>query len=299
MKSDKRHLKNVLDRLYARYNHRVCIKPDPLQFVYRFSRPADMEIAGLLASCLAYGRVRQIENDLSELFDLIGSCPADFVCKFDEGRRRKLKSFKHRFTSGDDIANLLSLIKKVLLNFGSIEKFFLAGYRESQANTKEAVSSFCRRLLRDYASQNGGRVTKGLAYLLPNPEAGSACKRLNLYLRWMVRDDDVDAGIWKSVDTGKLIVPVDVHMGRLCRILGLYRRKTISFSAALEITGSFRIIRPDDPARYDFALSRIGIVEACNGDYRPQCSDCELLGICFPGRRTVKHVNRTAKSMSA
>jgi uncharacterized protein (TIGR02757 family) len=117
-------------------------------------------------------------------------------------------------------------------------------------------------------------------YLLCDPANGSACKRLNLFLRWMVRDDDVDAGIWKKVDKAKLVVPVDVHMARLCRFLKLYKRKTVSLSAALEITQAFAEIEPFDPVKYDFALSRIGIVEDCNGAYRPQCEDCELLEFC-------------------
>ena len=122
--------------------------------------------------------------------------------------------------------------------------------------------------------------SKGLKYLVPNPKDGSACKRLNLFLRWMVRKDGVDAGLWKSVDKSKLIVPVDVHMGRLCKLLGLYRRKTISIAAAVEITENFRSIEPDDPVKYDFALSRVGILDNCTGRHRAGCEFCELFRFC-------------------
>ena len=132
-----------------------------------------------------------------------------------------------------------------------------------------------------YADRDGGQASRGLKYLLASPERGSACKRLNLFLRWMVRDDEVDVGLWKSIDKSRLIVPIDVHMGRLCKILEFYDRKGISLSTALKITDSFKHIEPADPVKYDFALSRIGIVENCNGNFRPECEVCELLEYCF------------------
>ncbi len=119
-----------------------------------------------------------------------------------------------------------------------------------------------------------------MKYLLVDPAIGSACKRLNLFLRWMVRDDDVDTGLWKSIDRAKLIVPIDVHMGRLCRILGFYSRKGVSLSTAIQITECFAEIEPADPVKYDFALSRIGIVENCNGQYHNACRHCELFPFC-------------------
>jgi uncharacterized protein (TIGR02757 family) len=145
------------------------------------------------------------------------------------------------------------------------------------------LSHFCDSLCETYAKGHGGKVPRGLMYLLASPTRNSACKRLNLFLRWMVRHDEVDVGLWKSIDKAKLIVPVDVHMSRLCRILGLYRQKTVSLPAAVEITESFARIAPADPVRYDFALSRIGIVENCDGTYRPACEDCELLEFCRHG----------------
>jgi hypothetical protein len=150
--------------------------------------------------------------------------------------------------------------------------------------------------------QNGRKVSRGLKYLLASPAGGSVCKRLNLFLRWMVRDDDVDTGLWKGVDKAKLIVPVDVHMGRLCRILGFYpvrsnlgksahptsmqisngahAKKTVSLSTAVQITKSFAEITPSDPVKYDFALSRVGITQGCSGKYDKRCDTCELNEFC-------------------
>jgi len=273
-------LRDVLEKLYAKYNRRRLVKPDPLQFLYRYSKRRDMEIVGLVASGLAYGRVRQIEESLVRLFEYMGKSPSDFVRNFDSRKRAQLRDFKHRFTTGDDISDLFELLRDVYDRFGSIERFFARGCGRGDQNIVPALSMFCDSLSAAYAKQHDGRVSRGLKYLLASPARGSACKRLNLFLRWMVRDDDVDPGLWRSVDKAKLIVPVDVHMGRLCKILGLYERKTVTLSAAVEITESFAGIEPVDPVKYDFALSRIGIVENCDGSYRPECRDCELLDFC-------------------
>ena len=273
-------IKDALERLYGKYNHRDFIKPDPLQFIYQHSNRPDMEVAGFLTAELAYGRVQQIEKSLTNLFGRMGKSPYEFVQDFDDQKRAKLKDFRHRFTAGDDISDLLELLRGILGEFGSIEKFFVQGYNPGDKNIIPALSKFCDSLLEMYAETHNGHIPKGLSYLLPRPTAGSACKRLNLFLRWMVRNDDVDAGLWKLVDKTRLIVPVDVHMARLCRILGLYSRKTVSLSTAVKITKSFAEIEPADPVKYDFALSRIGILENCTGHHRSGCQFCELFGFC-------------------
>ena len=269
-------LKTALEKLYTKYNHRSLIKPDPLQFVYKYSNRRDMEVAGFLAAVLAYGKVRQIEKKLTDLLDRMNGSPYNFILHFDGKKRCKLKNFKHRFTTGDDVSDLLMLLKKVLRRYRNIESFFTQGYSKKDENIVPALSKFCNSLL----AMSSRHITKGLAYLLPRPESGSACKRLNLFLRWMVRRDSVDAGLWRSVDKAKLIVPVDVHMGRLCRILGLYNQRTVSLSAAVKITESFAAIEPTDPVKYDFAISRVGIIENCTGRRRNECRTCELSELC-------------------
>jgi uncharacterized protein (TIGR02757 family) len=273
-------IKELLERLYTKYNHREFVPPDPLQFLYKYPNPADKEVVAFLSAELAYGRVEQIEKSLNDLFSRIGTSPYAFVRNFSEANQAGLKSFKHRFTSGQDISDLLAVLRDVFEEKGCIENYFLLGYRDTDQNIIPALSKFCDSLLDKYAKLKNAEATKGLRYLLPNPESGSACKRLNLFLRWMVRRDEVDPGLWNSVDKAKLIVPVDVHMGRLCKILGLYDQKTVSLAAALKITESFTEIEPNDPVKYDFALSRIGILEDCNGKPRLQCQDCELFEFC-------------------
>ena len=273
-------IRDVLEKLYERYNRRELISPDPLQFLYRYSDPADIEITAFLASALAYGRVQQIEKSLNNLLGRMGDSPSDFVINFDTNKKRTLKDFKHRFTTGDDISDLLTLLRTAINRCGSIEQYFALGYDPGEKNIIPALSKFCNSLLVIHATGGKGQPTRGLKYLLVNPAGGSACKRLNLFLRWMVRDDDVDTGLWKSIEKARLIVPIDVHMGRLCKILGLYDRKTVSLPAAAEITESFAEIEPADPVKYDFALSRIGILENCTGRRRKGCELCELFGFC-------------------
>lgn len=281
LKTRQQAIRDVLEKLYRKYNRLDLIKPDPLQFVYHYSSPEDKEIAGLLSAVLAYGRVEQIQNSLTRLLSIIGESPHAFVMDFDAVQRRKLRGFKHRFTSGDDISDLLTLLKEIFEKSGSIQSYFLLGYSKTDKNIIPALSNFCNSLLSKYAARHKGYINGGLKYLLVSPSGGSACKRLNLFLRWMVRDDAVDTGLWKSVDKAKLVVPVDVHMGRLCRILGFHDNKTISMKTAVKITESFSEIEPADPVKYDFSLSRVGIVENCTGKYSPACETCELFSFCF------------------
>jgi uncharacterized protein (TIGR02757 family) len=286
-------LKSVLEGLYYKYNHRNFIKPDPLQFVYRYSNRADMEVAGFLAAELAYGRVGQIEKSLNDLLGRMGNSPFEFIRDFNEQKRNRLESFKHRFTDGEALSELLLLLRRVLRRYGSIEAFFVRFYSANDSNIIPALKKFCDSLLDMHARSHNGYVSRPLRFLLPRPAAGSACKRLNLFLRWMVRDDEVDSGLWKggpnakkgvwerkSIDKSKLIVPVDIHIGRLCRILGFHNQKVVSLATAVKITECFFEIEPHDPVKYDFALSRIGILEDCNGNYRLGCEDCELFEFC-------------------
>ncbi len=280
MEAQPRQTKALLEQLYARYNHRAFVPPDPLQFVYRHSCPRDAEIAAFLAASLAYGRVRHIERSLVELFDRMDGSPHDFVARFDGMRRRKLRGFKHRFTADDDLSDLLALFRRVLEEHGSLEAFFARGCRSEHATVLPALIAFCDGLCRMHADAHGRPVGRGLGYLLASPSRGSPTKRLNLFLRWMVRRDAVDPGTWHGIDPAKLIVPMDVHMGRLCRILGLHDDTTVSLSTAVAVTEAFSRMEPGDPVKYDFALSRIGILESCDGRPRPRCASCELHPLC-------------------
>jgi len=242
--------RRLLDGIYAKYNRREFVHPDPLEFLYLFEDPADREVVGLVASALAYGRVKQILASVADALERIGPSPARFVA--NSGRSKMEKSFlgfRHRFTSGEEMACLLAGAGASIRRHGSLGKLFSSGVGRSDDTVLPAMGRFVSEL-----SEAG--CLKGL---LPHPEAGSACKRLNMYLRWMVRKDEVDPGGWKGVRREKLVVPLDTHLFKIGRALCFTRRKAADLKAAMEITASFSKIAPEDPVRYDFALTRFGI----------------------------------------
>ena len=244
-------MKNFLDEIYCAYNKREFVNPDPLQFLYDYKDIRDREIVGLIASSLAYGRVAQIIKSVANVLYRMGGAPRDFVTfSSDNSVKKALAGFKHRFTTGSEISNMLVAVKHAIDEHGSLNKCFVDGYDASSPTVLPALSNFVGEL-------SGGRQwAKGL---LPSPEMGSACKRLNLYLRWMVRKDSVDPGGWKGVLPSALVVPLDTHMYKVGRAFKFTKRKAADIKTALEITKAFAVLSPQDPIKYDFALTRFGI----------------------------------------
>ncbi len=241
-----------LESLYGRLNRRRFVDPDPLVFVYEYDNPADREVVGLLAASLAYGRVAQILKSVRVVLDAIGPAVAKAVRDEPPSHwEERLESFRHRFTTGLEIAGLLRGMHYALVRHGSLEKCFMAGVSAGDSTTLPALSAMVRVL----ETGAGG----DLGHLLPDPADGSACKRLNLYLRWMVRKDDVDVGCWRGVHPRMLVVPLDTHMRNIGAVLGALRRKAGDARAAQELTAAFAGICPDDPVKYDFCLTRLGI----------------------------------------
>lgn len=239
----------VLDELYAKLNRREYVHPDPLEFLYRFEELRDREVVGLVSSSLAYGRVRQILRSVENVLDRLGPAPADFVLGASDARlEAALDGFKHRFTTGEEVARMLSGARDALERHGTLGAMFAGLVGDRDETVIPALTSFV-------ASLTGSLG----ACPLPDPERGSACKRLHLFLRWMVRSDAVDPGGWDGVPASKLVVPLDTHMHRLSLRLGLTRRKQANARTALEVTRAFREINADDPVKYDFALTRLGI----------------------------------------
>jgi uncharacterized protein (TIGR02757 family) len=241
----------MLEELYALYNRPQFIHPDPLEFLYDYGDVRDREIVGLVASALAYGRVAQILRSVRAVLDRIGS-PAAFVAERSPAQiRRELTGFKHRWTTGRDVARLLVGAKRAIDRYGSLEACFLAGLEDDHDTVLPALSRFVGVLT------SAGRATASA--LLPDPARGSACKRLHLFLRWMVRRDEVDPGGWHAVPPAKLVVPLDAHMHTIARALRFTRRRQADRRTALEVTAAFRRINAADPVKYDFALTRVGI----------------------------------------
>ena len=260
--------------------------PDPLAVVREYETEADIEAMGLVCSGLAYGRVEQIAASLRKLQEALGPHPAEFVAETDpHALLGTLAGFKHRFTTGEDVAALLLITNGMREAEGSVGAFFAKGY--ARGDMRGSLTSFVRRALTMPVGPCYGGAGlpegAGVLYLLPSPEGGSACKRLNLYLRWMVRGPDGrDLGLWRDlVDTSDLIVPLDTHIARIGRALGLTQRKTADWKMAEEITASLARFDPGDPVRYDFPLARLGIMDRC--PTRPDatlCAACSLRGFC-------------------
>lgn len=252
-----------------------------------------MEIAGFLAALFAYGAVEQIEKFLTILLGKMGNQPVQFIKNFSPKDKKIFNSLKYRFNTSKDIITLLVILKRVLNRYGSIENLFLEGYSKTDKNILPAAENFNLALLK----MHKGRINNGLKFLLSDPKKGGTCKRLFLFLRWMVRKDTIDTGLWKYIDKSKLIIPVDVHMARLSKIIGLHSKKTIGLRAAVEITEGFAQICPKDPVKYDFALCRIGILENCTGKFRhavstqknSYCEDCELAEFCRKNAAIRRH----------
>ena len=250
MPSGRNHLRRVLENIYGKINRPERIHPDPLVFVLPYDDPVDRELAGLIASSLAYGKISQIHRSLSRVFEVVGK-PTVFLKQSSSVINSAFSGFVHRFTRGEELSCLILSLKSVLEQFGSLSKCFLSFCREEDETYLNALKGFVR-VIRN-------RMPVKDKFLVPDPAKGSALKRLNLFLRWMIRSDAVDPGVWKNMSAGKLIIPLDVHMFRLSAGLGFTRRKTPGILAALEVTRCFRRIIPEDPVKFDFALTRWSI----------------------------------------
>lgn len=247
-----RRLASEFESIYARLNRLENVYPDPLAAVLRFSDPADQEVAGLIAASLAFGNVKTILRSVDAVLERLPSPAADLRAVDPAALPRMFAEFQHRYAHGRELADLLAGMRRVLIERGSLGACFRECLREDDADYAPALMRFVAAL------RESSPLPKN--YLLPDPALGSACKRLWLYLRWMVRKDAVDPGTWTGLDTAKLIVPMDTHMHYICRRLRFTRRKTADLRAAREATTAFRHICPDDPVRYDFALTRLGIL---------------------------------------
>ncbi|HJO95395.1 MAG TPA: TIGR02757 family protein [Victivallales bacterium] len=248
------NLKRNMEYIYSNYNKYNLIHPDPLEFLYNYSDNRDIEIVGLIASSLAYGRVAQILKSIAKILSPMESSPYNYIIKYNFQKfSSDFKDFKHRFTTEKDIVNLILGIKNTLETFGSIKQCFTSCYSENDDTYTETLEKFTKIINKYYTNNN--------SYLLPSPKNGSACKRLMLFLRWMIRKDHVDIGCWDNLPMNKLIIPLDTHMFFISKNLNFTKRKAADLKTAIEITDQFKKLDKDDPVKYDFPLTRFGIRE--------------------------------------
>jgi uncharacterized protein (TIGR02757 family) len=292
MHAQGRSLKPALDQLYASFNYPDSAT-DPIHIVRRWQRPEDVEVVGLCAASLAFGRVASVLQSVERVVAIMGREPAAYVRAFDPRRHgAPFAEIVHRWTRGVDLVALLWIMKQMIDRSGSIEGFFLEGYDPAAPDIEPAIDSFSTRALALDLTAAYGKVPKrpGVCYFFPRPSAGSACKRLNLFLRWMIRRDALDLRAWRSIPPGKLLVPLDTHVIRVGRCLRLTTRTSPGWPMARDITASLRRLDPDDPVKYDFAVCHLGMMNACGfgrpaSGGLPRDAQCPLRGTCRPRLR--------------
>ncbi|HWQ69224.1 MAG TPA: TIGR02757 family protein [Patescibacteria group bacterium] len=260
-------LKALLDELYHRYSRPVFLSTSALGIPHNYACPEDQEIAAFITASLAYGNVKQIHRSAKTALGVMGKSPARFVRRFDPARDpARLRHVVHRFNSGVDLALLCYWLHQAIAVAGSLQAFFLKGYDPVHDDIGPALTSFVERMLSLDVSPfypSGTLPAKaGVRFFFPSPAGGSACKRLNLFLRWMVRrGDEIDFGLWTEVSPAKLIVPLDTHVARIVREVGLTKIKQTNWRMAKEVTQRLRAFDPEDPVKYDFALCRLGVLK--------------------------------------
>jgi uncharacterized protein (TIGR02757 family) len=284
-----------LDVLYASFNQPDSAL-DPVQIVRRYARLDDREVVGFLAAGLAFGRVASVMQSIEAVCRVLGPAPAAFVRSFDPRRDAgPLRAFVHRWTRGRDLVAVLWVLRHLLDAHGSIERSVASGLDAAAPDVGEALERFSEEARQVDLRPAYGRVPAqpGAYYFFTRPSSGSACKRLNLFLRWMVRRDAVDPGGWSAVPARQLVVPLDTHTIRVGRCLRLTRRTSPGWKMAVDITSALRALDPDDPVRYDFALCHLSMMGACGFGARVGNRQCPLREYCRP--KGVKRMKRVQK----
>ncbi len=239
-------LKERLDVLYRIYNNRDYIQYDPLRYVYQFEDDMEKELVGLIASSLAFGRVTQIFKAVETLLEIMENRPLKYIMELGPMPPAPLLSFKYRFVSGMDIYRFFSTTKKLIEEHGSIGLFMKRGY------AKNGFLGLVESTIGVYSD---------VRFLIPYSLKKSACKRLFMYFRWMVRKDNIDLGLWDFIHPGELIIPLDTHIFQIATRHGFTSKRSPSFTVAKEVTEKLKEFCQEDPVKYDWALSHEGIIE--------------------------------------
>jgi uncharacterized protein (TIGR02757 family) len=269
-------LRERLDALVATFDL-SHLSPDPLEVVHRYDDPLDQEIVGLIAAAFAYGRAGIVVRNVTTIVEQMPRSPFLYLLEeFDRAEAiERFRGFSHRFHKTDDLLALLGAIAGALRTYGSLGALFHA-CDDPRQQLSATLSRFVSTLI---SSSFDPRVS--LKYLLTDPADGSACKRMNLYLRWMVRRTSPDLGLWDFIDPARLVVPLDTHVHRIARFLGLHRRKAADWKTAEELTRALARLDPIDPVRYDFAICRLGILSRCSVRRKKEnCDVCLLKDVC-------------------
>ena len=275
-------LKHCLDQLAEGYDARF-LDSDPVGLVHGYNTPVDREVAGFVVSVLAYGGATQIRKSAQESLSCAGKSPADFAQNLSPKKALEMfHTFRHRWTTGNEIAFIFWVLGKILREYGSIGALAISLNNPLEHTIEGLMTRFSEWIIGQYSERFHHSLScTDISYLIPSPARGSACKRLALYFRWMVRGPDgIDFGIWKGISPSRLLIPLDRHMARMAGLLGLTRRLSVNWQMVLDITESLRSLDPHDPVRYDFALVRPGILGECTPSMKGDCLSCVLRVVC-------------------
>ena len=250
-------VKEILDFYYNKYNTVNFIKDDPISIPHRFSKKQDIEISAFWTSVIAWGKRNMIIKNANRLFDLMDNAPYDFILNHEEKDRERFLDFKHRTFQPTDTLYFLEFLQWYYKSNTSLENAFTNYLNQTDDTIEPALIGFHNLF---FSLENAPHRTKKH---IPTPTRNSTCKKLNMFLRWMVRNDGngVDFGIWSNIKTSQLLIPIDVHVERISRSLGLLSRKQRDWKAVIELTENLRKIDPVDPVKYDFALFGYGVME--------------------------------------
>ena len=280
-------LKYHLDRFLDEFPRERHLENDPVQYVRLYDNAADREIVGLIASALAYGNVKIVLRTVKTALGYLGPTPSKAIASFDpKSDSRFLRGFYHRFNTSRDLAVMFWIIRRTLEEYGSLERAFASGLEKSAENIEEALNHFSGVLLgfghEQFYPRGELKKRVGVRFFFPSPSQGCACKRMNLYLRWMVRPEDgIDCGVWSRVAPKQLVIPLDTHIARISGYIGLTAMRTPGWAMALDVTRSLRRLHGDDPLRYDFALCHLGIAGECPRKRNLlTCAHCPIVAIC-------------------
>ncbi|MFN7685302.1 MAG: TIGR02757 family protein [Oligoflexia bacterium] len=295
------HLQSIgpfLEVVYQKYHRRQWLGSDPLEFVLQFQDPWDQEAVALVAAQLAYGNVRQIRRSIQDWLSRIGAqgSPSSWVREgvWRPGASKVLDSFVHRLHRGADLLALSRFQSLSWRKWGSLgshlEACLRPGDRDFGAALNQVIMDWKKEWQHCGDWTEGPIISRSLQHLISSPQKGSCCKRWCMLLRWMGRRDDLDPGLWtegsplvkgEGIKPSQLVIPLDTHVGQICKYMGLTHRKSLNWRAAVEITERLRFFDPSDPVKYDFALARLGILDLCRKKYIPEvCSQCALFGVC-------------------
>jgi len=256
---------------------REFLSSDPVEFVHRYRSRKDKEAVAFIAASFAFGGVAQIRSFIARLLGALAPSPHAALTGPLTVTEKQVAGLRHRFISAEGVHRFLGCMRAAYLAHGSLENMYRKGLGDPGAGARERLALF----LGGFRAEWGSGLPRQRDFLFPDPRKGSACKRHNLFLRWMVRGGDgIDLGIWNVISPRDLVVPLDTHMTRMGRWMGLTRRVTPGWAMAEEITAAFRAVCPEDPVKFDFALTRIGILGECTPKRGGDCGLCPVAKVC-------------------